>query len=1424
VRSRPDAGAVRALVVIVGTLVVIGGIATAAYLAHSSVRESQLIERDYRALATASDQLRDRLDGLREALGTEARSPASVDRQTLPRSPAATALSSVAVRDVAAESCPKPLPGADWIECIRTSHLTSAASAHGTRMAIELAYDRRSFDAYVAYDPSCDTLLDLNAVIDATACAMPAPCTMDSARRRRCGRIPLAPIIGDTLPNAALFDAVIVTVGDEAQVLHGTLRAEPSEIAAKLKSGAAPAKPPSETMQNEATRAGQDPAQAGKNARVPVVTIQGNDYKQFSQPVAVSPFATTAGSQRLQLHGLVRTSSFDRETRHIDDSWVLTMLLVLAVAVLTWPVLKVGLMGPAERLSGFDVRVLTLAMLVLTGVVALTILQLGWRLTLDDAFDRQLFELQSAVDTTFHEDIAGAMDALAAAERGSSKPVAFGDFALIAVIEPRLAQPSKWWTPAATSGGWKLEPREKEKPLKLTVSDRQYYADVLAHHLPFFGKTAAGEMVRSKTSGALSLVLARPLLGVGTIETPPIDDSGERVILIGVNATRFLRATVPYGFGFAIIDVDGRVQMHSDSRRVLVENLLDQCERAPELVASLDVGGTPSPVEVECGGAVHRMLASDIADTPWKLVVFRDETLVEKISDETIAIWAALFLSYVAALVAVLLTAQIINDGYRAEWAWPDRRDPRIYLTAIPRLLATAAVLAAAIDHQAGLARLGFLTAATLATIAALALSLAAPRVAEGRPVLDPVERRTSICVLSLALLALLIFAVVANDLETILALVALALVWRTIPRDAEGARARLIRPSQSAMLALLGAYAVLSGLNVGTWARMAVLGSVLAIAALAELARRFPSLAPFRDRALAALGPAATWVATGWAHMEWRGENDFRRRYVGMLAGLLVVVALVPAVVLYGDARAYVWAAQVRFGRSQLDATRVRQRARAVAEHPGTGRSSDADRNGYLGYVDRAVYTTAWTRWNETPVPSLFGVSGPGIAWAARDDHSVARLLAGDTIPWLPGFGEPVPALRALMATRRASEDTPRAGSTGESAPARVLTSLVMVVGLALVAAFMMFFLVWSIVRLIFLLDADRVPDGQPLASDATAPRGALNVWQFTGTGGSARVIAKESKPEERIIDVRMPTEPKELIDAATKIAADQTVTFVEIDHPASVYDDVELHRALLTALEHLVHGGTQTIVLTTDVDPLHWASARAIEVTEHSDQPSGAPAADHTKAGAVMVDPAKSAAEFLARWSRLLAGFTRAPWRVPNPKASGTDRDTTDALATKYPSLSADENDENVDAPRHWEIWRQCTRAEKLVLRQLAHEGFLNPNSASVVRRLAERLLVRRDPAFSLVSRSFEQFVLRAETPETIGAWERAGAPSAWARLRLPFAAMATIAAVYLVIVQPDTLNYSIAVTTAVAAALPALMKVFSFIGEQRTGNPGR
>lgn len=190
---------------------------------------------------------------------------------------------------------------------------------------------------------------------------------------------------------------------------------------------------------------------------------------------------------------------------------------------------------------------------------------------------------------------------------------------------------------------------------------------------------------------------------------------------------------------------------------------------------------------------------------------------------------------------------------------------------------------------------------------------------------------------------------------------------------------------------------------------------------------------------------------------------------------------------------------------------------------------------------------------------------------------------------------------------------------------------------------------------------------------------------------------------------------------------------------------------------------------MLTSEVDPIRFVSARVLEAVK------------------AMVAAEAAAAVLLERWARLLDAFRCVRWEVPpGAHLAGARRPVAEMLARKYPSLPdadhvpADEADET-SAARHWQLGQQCTRAEKLALRHLAEEGFLNPNAQEVVRPLMRRLLVRRDPAFCLPTEAFRRFVLRAETCATIGAWERAGVPRAWVRLRGPLMVLALLVPAY-------------------------------------------
>jgi hypothetical protein len=134
--------------------------------------------------------------------------------------------------------------------------------------------------------------------------------------------------------------------------------------------------------------------------------------------------------------------------------------------------------------------------------------------------------------------------------------------------------------------------------------------------------------------------------------------------------------------------------------------------------------------------------------------------------------------------------------------------------------------------------------------------------------------------------------------------------------------------------------------------------------------------------------------------------------------------------------------------------------------------------------------------------------------------------------------------------------------------------------------------------------------------------------------------------------------------------------------------------------------------------------------------------------------------------------------------------------------------------------EIWSTCTREEKLVLGQLAQEGLVNYKTKKTLRRLMARGLVRRDPHFVLINETFRQFVLSSFSRVEVAALEHDATMSAWDAIRWPFLAMLVASLAFLFVTQHELFNTTIGVITAVAAAVPAIVKMANLFGDQRSG----
>jgi hypothetical protein len=77
---------------------------------------------------------------------------------------------------------------------------------------------------------------------------------------------------------------------------------------------------------------------------------------------------------------------------------------------------------------------------------------------------------------------------------------------------------------------------------------------------------------------------------------------------------------------------------------------------------------------------------------------------------------------------------------------------------------------------------------------------------------------------------------------------------------------------------------------------------------------------------------------------------------------------------------------------------------------------------------------------------------------------------------------------------------------------------------------------------------------------------------------------------------------------------------------------------------------------------------------------------------------------------------------------------------------------------------LWTNCTRSEKLVLIQLAQEGFVTTQSTDVVAPLIAKGIIVERPTPAIFNRTFRDFLVGIERNDVIQEWERGEGHGLW------------------------------------------------------------
>jgi hypothetical protein len=133
---------------------------------------------------------------------------------------------------------------------------------------------------------------------------------------------------------------------------------------------------------------------------------------------------------------------------------------------------------------------------------------------------------------------------------------------------------------------------------------------------------------------------------------------------------------------------------------------------------------------------------------------------------------------------------------------------------------------------------------------------------------------------------------------------------------------------------------------------------------------------------------------------------------------------------------------------------------------------------------------------------------------------------------------------------------------------------------------------------------------------------------------------------------------------------------------------------------------------------------------------------------------------------------------------------------------------------------LWSTCTKEERLVLFQLARDGWANPKNERAIQQLERRRLIRRSPGLRILNESFCRFVKAVQLPDEVAKWEHDERHSAWSALKLGLITGALMAGMWLLYTQQDIFQMGIGYVAAMATASGAVLTLIRTFSRTKPG----
>ena len=490
------------------------------------------------------------------------------------------------------------------------------------------------------------------------------------------------------------FDAVLIAdLNDQMTILF-------QESSAKLRML---------SLSNLTTNAGGkvDLKLLGQSTNTSDVRLGSADYKLFVQPIQLplNAGANNPESLRWVACGLVEGVHFQQQRMAVSYNVLIAFGFITVLVAVSWSFLKLLFIGPKDRFRKLDAYLLGVAAFMISALLTLGALFYYYYNATLTAGEADLKEFGRSIHDNFYSELANALtqidelnckldkETIAAAKKvneGNLDRLAFRS----SIMDEGLITPDSPYPYLLTASWlneqgwqqikWTVRPNVSNR---VRVNERPYFSQLkLGRHYNFEDPKGKNhefwiEPITTSTTGSRAVVISKLVDGFGK--------NAKWVSVIETRPLSLMQPVIPEGFGFAVIDNNGKVLFHSVPKLHLGENFFEECDNDQALQAAV-IGRSKQALTASYFGKGHSLYVAPLENLPWTLVVFNEKDSLRTTFSEILSLCLLLLFSYVVLLCFVvvgfyLFKRYVMNrkspDG--STWIWPDKGKRALYLESI---------------------------------------------------------------------------------------------------------------------------------------------------------------------------------------------------------------------------------------------------------------------------------------------------------------------------------------------------------------------------------------------------------------------------------------------------------------------------------------------------------------------------------------------------------------------------------------------------------------------------------------------------------------------------------------------------------------------------------------------------------------------